>query len=193
MASKRPGSVHFTGEITQTDWPTLFDKATQGTLNVVGSIMAKRMQDEVRQHESSGLLTNSITWQTAATGSDVSSPASENDKIPKPTAKNEVHIGSNARHAKYRETGAGPHSNPEGHEEFIANLKDWFRREIGLDPDGPPEERGRFWALVKHVRDDGLPGFPYVEPLRDEGRIILNETFAKELRKAIKTYAKKRG
>jgi hypothetical protein len=168
----------------------MFGRAMQGCLNTTGKLVQEYMREQTTPHDSSGRTTDSITWQTAKTGAAVGSHARDEDKIDKPSAKNEVWVGSQASSAQPREEGAGQHVNSEGSEEFIKEMKAWVKRELGIDPDGSPEERSHFWAIITNIRNKGLPAVPFVSTSKDYAESVVLSSWKTAIRKELKAHRK---
>ena len=99
-------------------------------------------------------LEGSITWRTAH---DYGKIENSTDLIDAPPVHC-VDIGSANNHAFYVDRGSSPHLNPEGSEEFVAEIKDWVRR-MGWD------ENAAF-AVIKNIREQGTDAIPFIEPTR---------------------------
>ena len=157
-------TVKFSGEITRTALTKKMVPGVQGVVNDVGAFGLY----EVRQHVpiSSRHTYDTLTWQTSTAGTEVGSNATQKDKLDKPTEMGVVVVGSGDPRSVYIELGTERHMSKEGHEEFVARLKEWFRREIGGDPDSP-EFAGAFKALYHKIRTQGTKAQPFVEPSFD--------------------------
>jgi len=189
----RKSAYTLSGEITDRDWATTFEIAKQGCLNTTGQIIRDRMKDLTRPYDSSGRTTNSITWRTKKTGSNIASPAKSTDRIDAPTSGDEVWIGSDAPSAIAREYPQGPHKKSEGSDEFIASLKEWVRRELQFDPDGTPEEQSHFWWIVGSIRKRDYPAHPFVEPMKAQVGDVMTKAWEKAIRQSIRAFKKAKG
>lgn len=103
-----------------------------------------------------GDLENSIMWITANNHSEI--PATENLLETPPVHC--VDIGSANDHAFYVEEGSSPHVNPEGSDEFVAEIEDWVRR-MGWD-------EGIAYVIIKKIREEGTDAIPFVKPTADK-------------------------
>lgn len=140
----------------------------------IGSYTVKNMKKITKTGDSSGRLTDSITYQTVKSSSRKGKNAVDSDVLSKPLDPDYVFIGSAAPHAQYRETYSGTHINHEGSDVFIEEMKKWVMRELGIDANGAPEERAAFSAIIKSVRDNPRnEGIPFVEP-----NILVTEKYA---------------
>jgi len=147
----------------------------QSVLIDVGVYVQKEMMDITSKSDASGRLTDSITWQMGAgslgttktgrpkkTGSNKRSAAKDTDIIDKPSTPDTVIIGSQAPHAKYRETFSGTHKTVEGHELFVEEMKNWCREKLGIDPERSPEDKEAFYLILKSVRESVTQGDHFV-------------------------------
>jgi len=119
-----------------------------------------------------GDLEGSIAWRTATNHSQVETA---DDLIEAPPAHC-VDIGSANNHAVYVDRGSGPHLNPEGSEEFVAEIKDWVRR-MGWD-------ESVAFPIIKNIREQGTDAIPFIEPTGNKLQSIATPI----CREAIRTY-----
>ena len=155
-----------TGQVTTCLLPDKLIPAIEGVLNDVGVYCEKKMRDNLDSVKSSGRIQDSITWQTSSAGSAVRSNARQEDQIEKPPYGGRVDIGTDVPYAPYIEGGSAAHKRPEGHDQFIADLKDWFRRTFNLDPDSH-EGHGYFNNIYEHIVANGTEAHPFVTPAFD--------------------------
>jgi hypothetical protein len=171
------------GEITRMPFRKLMTVAVEGLLNDVGKVGVSRMKEHTGNIKSSGRLDDSVMYVTARGGSRMGASAKSTDAIPKPTTVDTVIVGSNTPYAQYIEGGSGPHSNPEGHEQFVDDLKDWYQRTFGVHPDTDAKTRFHFWNIYDKIVAEGTDKQPFVLPVRDG----LYDYANKQMRKAITT------
>lgn len=154
------------GRVSRCLLPKTLIPAVEGILNDVGAYGQKVMCSQLDRTRSSGRLEDSVTWQTNQAGSNIRANAKETDKIERPSDTGQVDIGTAVPYAPYVEDGTGAHSSPEGHDQFVEDLKDWFRREFNMDPEAP-EGFAPFWGLYEHIVKNGTRAQPFVTPSFD--------------------------
>lgn len=123
----------------------------EGMLQAAGKEIVKLMKKETKPFDYEKTLTNSIAWRTAVRSSDVPNTA---HLIAAPLPTNAVDIGSAAPHAYYREYGAGPHRTKTGSAEFIASMREWAEKVVGINTgaDASPKDKAHFWSIVNKIR-----------------------------------------
>lgn len=121
------------------------------TLIRIGNSMVFKMSEYTIPHDWKEELTDSLGWV-------MSDGTSSNSKYPLdvPKSPNSVDVGSALPYAWFREHGAGPHRTNEGHEEFMANLREWFDDKVGGDD-------YYFYNIVRKIRE-GQDAVPFAEP-----------------------------
>jgi hypothetical protein len=142
----------------------------EGALQRAGEEIVTLMKAETKPFDFKGTLTKSIAWRTANRAKAIPNSA---HLIAAPKATNTVDIGSAAPHAYYREYGAGPHRTKAGSLEFLASMREWVAKVIGINTtaSATPEEKSHFWAIVNTVRKGmdaqmGRQGLqPFVRPV----------------------------
>ena len=143
------------------DGPDGIDRVLQDT----GAYGVNAMRAVTGQHKASGRLNASIMYITdKGISSAVRSPAESSDTLEKPTTERTLLVGSGAPHAIYRETYSGVHQHFEGHEEFEESMKKWVETVMGINPDGPPEDKEAFYLIMEHIRNSVTEGTPFVLP-----------------------------
>lgn len=152
----------FSGEITRAKFDTEMGIFLRGLLNDVGNYSVRNMTDITHKTDASGRLSDGITWQTAIEGTGVGSKAEEGDKIAKPREAGTVNIGTDNPYAIFREKGSGVHTSSVGSKEFIDAMKIWCSTQLNINWDGSPDDRGRFWAIIQHIRNNNTPAAPFV-------------------------------
>jgi len=158
--------ITLSGEITKASTEQM-SKAIKGILYKVGDSAARKMRVITKEHDATGRLTGSITWQTTDKGTGVRGRAKQSDRIDAPSDGWTVDIGSAAPHAVYREKESGVHRNKDGHVEFIKAMKEWFQIRFGLNPDSG-DSKDLFWSIVQSVRENITYGDPFIKPTKDE-------------------------
>lgn len=139
----------------------------EGMLQAAGEEIVTLMKKETKPFDYEKTLTNSIAWRTAVRPKSIPNTA---HLIAAPLPTNAVDIGSAAPHAYYREYGAGPHRKADGSAEFIASMRKWVAKVIGIstDANASPKEKAHFWAIVNKIRSGntaqlGMQGYhPFV-------------------------------
>ena len=162
-------------------------------LTSVGYYGVKVMKDKTIPYNASGRLTDSIMYATKHDSSATSGKFASEDKLKPVTEDNVVEIGSNAPHAVYREKYSGIHKSSDKSELFIANLKEWVRVVIGVEPDDMSMGKAIFETILKEVRDHDTPGKPFVEPSIDDIVKYAKSTLQSSLEIYINTMNKKGG
>lgn len=154
------------GEMPKSD---KIEIGVEALLADIGSRAASKMREYTKDHTVSKRLWNSITWQTSTKGSNAYGEHKSEDKIEKPKESGTLYVGSAAPHAYYQENGSGPHTHPEGSDEFVDSLEQWAIKVLGISRESPDAwDRMRFWYLVEEIRARGTPGSPFVQPTVDE-------------------------
>jgi hypothetical protein len=189
----RKSAYTLSGEITNRDWATTFDSAKQGCLNITGAIIRDKMRELTTPYDSSGRTTNSITWRTKKTGSNISAPAISSDRISAPASSDEVWIGSEAPSAVAREYPQGPHKTDKGTDEFIKNMKEWVQRELNIDADGSPAEQQHFWWIINSIRTRTYDAHPFVSPMIQEVGPVMTKAWETAIRQSIRAFKKVKG
>jgi len=139
-------------------------------LEKVGDTVAPIMKDTIRKQTSDGArgeLERSIAWRTANNHSAVEK---SEDLIEAPPV-NCVDIGSANSHAFYVEEGSSPHLNPEGTEEFVAEITEWVHRQGGDDND--------VYMAIRAIRERGTDAMPFVKPTYEKMPSIVTPICAK--------------
>jgi hypothetical protein len=127
----------------------------EGMLANVGAAVVPVMRGIIKGQVSQGArgeLERSIAWRTANKHSQVE----KNEDLIESPPVHCVDIGSANSHAFYVEEGSSPHLNPEGTEEFVAEIKDWTAR-MGWDEDVA-------YAIINSIRANGTDAMPYAKP-----------------------------
>jgi HK97 gp10 family phage protein len=67
-----------------------------------------------------------------------------------------IRMGPTVAYGAMVENGTVPHTNPQGSEDFVANMELWGRRK-GMDDD-------EIRAIIEHIRKHGTKPHPYLGP-----------------------------
>jgi hypothetical protein len=135
-------------------------RSVETALSAVGQAAAAKMKEITDKHNYRGELSGSITWRTAANRGSIENTE---DLIDAPPV-NCVDVGSGNKKAIYAERGTGPHLNPVGTEEFVAEIIEWAASK-GIDESGA-------WAIIKTIRNEGTDERPFAKPIYYQGRQI---------------------
>lgn len=179
-----------TGEFTNANWDQMGVRI-QAALVTLGVRGVQVMRDKVADPIVTGRTINSITWQTAVKGSAPKKPAKKENILAPPTDPYTVSIGSKEPSLFYREKGSGRHETSEGTQEFIDSMKEWAWLVLGINADGPPEDRNSFWRIIKHIRDNGTEARPFLDATRLEMEPIAVNIISRAIRKYMKEEAAK--
>jgi hypothetical protein len=179
------------GAISKSSAPEQILPAIYGALNDAGEFAMREMKEITSQHDSSRRLTDSIVWRTDRAGPRQGGAATESDVIDAPTETYVVRAGSGVRYAPYVEDGSGPHVNPEGHEEFVRDLKAWYERTFGISADANRDTRFHFWNIYNQIVLHGTEERPFVSPTFPKGWKFFKQRFAEAIN--LSKYAGKRG
>lgn len=143
------------------EWkPEDLDASIYRMLARIGERSVEAMRRYTRPHDWKGRLTNSIMWATQMGQSEISK---QEDALPVPTQPYQVDMGSGVYYAYFRENGAGPHLSWEGHEEFIDNMKKWYKEKLGRNPDDNGEDEWIFINILRSIRQ-GQDAVPFCRP-----------------------------
>jgi hypothetical protein len=154
------------------DWkPEYIDDALYAMLARIGERSVEAMRRYTRPHDWKGRLTDSIMWTTQRGHSEI---AKEEDSLLVPDRPFQVDTGSGVYYAFFRENGAGPHLSWEGHEEFIDNMKEWFKEKLGRDPDDGGEDEWIFINILRGIRR-GQDAVPFCRPALPAILMIIEE------------------
>lgn len=149
----------YKGKFATANVEGIIDAATDQLLHRVGRIGADKMKAYTRPHDWKGRLTDSITWRTSKDRGTVGGAAKAEDVISAPPQYS-VDMGSACEYAWWREHGSGAHVSSYKHEEFIANMREWFNDKVApLSPD----TEALFWDIVNSVRQ-GVDAVPFCAP-----------------------------
>jgi hypothetical protein len=169
------------GAVSGSSAPEHILPAIYGALNDAGEFTMREMKEITSRNDSSKRLTDSIVWRTDRAGPRQGGAATDDDVIASPTEAYTVRVGSGVRYAPYVEDGSGPHTNPEGHEEFVKDLKAWYERTFGISPDANRETRFHFWKIYNQIVLRGTEERPFVTPTFPKGWKFFKERFAKAI------------
>ena len=184
---KKSCKIEWSGEKID---PSKMSIGVQAMLADVGAATAVEMKSHTKEHDVSKRLSNSITWQTKDRGSNALGEHRKDDRLESPKEDGMLYVGSGAPHALFRESGSGPHKNPEGSEEFLDSLDKWAIQVLGISRESPSAyDRYRFWMLVDSIRKNGTEAAPFLAPTMPE----IPKIVASAWYKAVKLFYTKAG
>jgi hypothetical protein len=145
-------AVKITGPIAHID--KVIEELTtdrEGILQAVGDIAVNLMKKNTQPFDFDKTLTESIAWRTVQQNSFV---PNTDHLIAPPNRNDQVDIGSHAPYAWFREYGAGRHTKADGSEEFVAAMRDWVQRRLGINtsPSATKEDKWEFFLILQHIR-----------------------------------------
>ena len=122
---------------TGRDHTQAFDRLIEKALVTIGGLIEG--DAALRAPRKTGRLAGSITYATKSEQSAVEAPATNRDKIGKPSKEHEVWVGTNVEYAEYMEygtkfTGKQPYLRPamdRNRKNAIKILRDALRQEYG--------------------------------------------------------------
>jgi hypothetical protein len=153
----------------------------EGILQAVGDIAVNLMKKNTQPFDFDKTLTESIAWRTVQQNSFV---PNTDHLIAPPNRNDQVDIGSHAPYAWFREYGAGRHTKADGSEEFVAAMRDWVQRRLGINtsPSATKEDKAQFFAILRHIRygakaQAGQQGRePFMTPVEAQIPLIASQT-----------------